>query len=902
MAAVNDAARPPSAAPAPAAATVPLLGPVAVRRRCRVPGAVLAELGSEPVWEAAGRWAEAEDAARELGARLADHLGELVPTAPPEQRRDLLRARRAAFNARPLPPHPAAGAGPAVPYTRALAARDAARRELGPALGRLARTAGAAVDTVLADPDIAWSVELSVPGLLAAGPVGVLDPAAGRRTRRRAVTLLRLVQRAATKPTPFAGFATTHLLFAGGPATEPRRHVRVQRAAVEWVRQWIAAGGHRALGPQHLWLTANPSALVREDAGELRVTWLVVDPDGTERVVSARCKPALADTLRRLRTPVRLTAVAPGGTLPAPLAALADRGLLEVGPLLPAYGRRTLHAATEATAPATPAPGTVSGTARDVHDALRALRDAEDALAAARPTGPPARTGRGDAPDDAGGADVPGSALPVGAPDPARRADALDRARKGVVALARALGGAGQDAGRTAVGEDVVGVAADDGVLGTAPDVLADLGRVQRIVPLLGPELPFQLATALAFRRRFGSDPVPVTAAYQWFLEAGREESDALLADCAAGELAAVLGLRERLFAGLRAAADRPGAEVSCDPGLLDEVAEGMPDAVVDLPCAAWPVQLAGERLVLNGVGSGPGRFAARVAAGLDAVHLAELRAWAATAHTPHPDGIPVDLAALLGATVNEHPLLLPAALALPGRALECPPEARIDLSTCTVRAAGGRLLLFSDRFPGRPLFPVPHNATLPALAPGLYRWLSRLGPASGATLDLWDHVDARTAPHDPAAVRHYPRLTLGRLVLCRRTWKVPGAALPGPVPADPAEGVLAWHRWCARTGVPRRSFLRGTTLPDPWDVVRGRADKRPVLAARSASGAAIRKPLYVDLSQPLCWPAPPAGPGDTLTFTEPLPDPAGRDPHGRVTEYVLETSQPPRAKETHGT
>jgi hypothetical protein len=80
---------------------------------------------------------------------------------------------------------------------------------------------------------------------------------------------------------------------------------------------------------------------------------------------------------------------------------------------------------------------------------------------------------------------------------------------------------------------------------------------------------------------------------------------------------------------------------------------------------------------------------------------------------------------------------------------------------------------------------------------------------------------------------------------------------------------------------------VRASTLPDPWEVVRGHApDRRP-----SVSGSA-RKPIYVDLSQPLSWPL--VRPGDTtLTFTEPLPDPLGRDPDDRVTEYLIETSQP---------
>ena len=846
------------------------LGPVAVRRRCRLPSSVVGDLGSDGVWQAAGARAAAEDAAHRRGAVLADHLGTLVPTVPPEQRRDVLRARRAAFNARPLPtglPVDAATTDRIAAYTRTLAARDTSERELGLALGALARTAGATVDAVLRDPDIAWSVELSVPGLLAAGPVGVLEATAGKKTRRRALTLLRLVHRAATKPTPFAGFATTDVLFRGASKSPPRSHVRVDRVVVEWVRQWIATGGYRSLRPELLWLTVNPSAVVREHPDGLRVTWLVNGANGTERMLSARCGPALAGTLHQLRDPVRLDTVAPRGALPGTLARLIERGLLEAGPRLPAHGRRTLREVAGATVPAPGAEGEEARRAQDVHDTLCALRDAEDAFATAG----------------------------------AARTAALRGAKEGIAALSHTLGIGVRTADRAAVSEDVVGVRADDGILRTSPEVLADLGRVQRIVPLLSFELPFQLATGIAFRRRFGPDPVPVPTAYQWFLDTGRKEADALLADCGAEELAAVLALRQRLFDGLRAAAGRPGAEVSCDPDLLDAVAAGLPDAVMDLPCAAWPVQLAGDQVVVNGVGTGYGRFAARVAADLDASRIAELRAWAANADTPQEGGIPVDVSALLGATVNEHPLLLPAALSYPGRALECDPQARIDLSACVAQVVGGRMLLFSDRFTGRPLFPVPHNSTLATVAPGLYRWLTRFGPASGATLALWDHVDALAAPESSATVRHYPRLTLGHLVLSRRTWKVPGAALPGGTPAGTAQGALAWHRWCARTGVPRRSFLRTTTLPDPWDVVRGRADKRPVMAARSASGAGIRKPLYADLSQPLCWPAAAVAPGDTLTFTEPLPDPLDADPDGRVTEYVLETSQPPRVSAAGG-
>ncbi|GLF96717.1 hypothetical protein [Streptomyces yaizuensis] len=977
------------------------LGPFAVRRRCRLPGSLVAELGSDRVWRLAGQWAAADDASRALGSALADRIGARVPALGPQDRRELLRVRRAAFNTRPLPDIPGLRAllgttgEPITAYAQALTARDTARHGLAQALDALATAAGSAVDTALRDPEIAWSVELSVPGLLAAGPVGALDPAAGRKARRRALTLFRLVHRAATKPTPFAGFATTHLI--GGDAVEspPRRHTRVDREALDLVRGWIAAGGYQGLRPERLWLTVNPTATVREHDGGPRVSWLVTTGGGAEHIRSAGCGPALTRTLGALRTPVRLDTVAPDGTLPAALRTLIERGLLEVGPVLPTHGRRTLHAAVEATTPAAAehratAEAAASADHRDTAEATTPTdhrptaatttsadhRDTPDATTPANHRDTPEPTTPTDhrvtAVHTEAHPEVPtdvpthvpteihtaahtelhsevhtevhaalrvlrGAEDALVGPDP-ERVSALRSAREGVGALARALGADARAAARATVSEDVVGAGPDDGILCLPPDVLADLGRVQRVVPLLSHELPFQLAGGLAFRRRFGADAVPVTVAYQWFLESGRAETDALLARCADDELTTVLALRRRLFEGLRETARQPGAEAACDPALLDSVAAGLPAAVLDPACASWPVQRAGDRLVLNGVGGGYGRFAARVAGGLDDERAAGPRAWAARAHPPLEGGLMVDISALLGATVNEHPLVLPAALGYPGRALECDPGTRIDLSECVVRAVGGRPLLFSDRFPGRPLFPVPHNSTLATVAPGLYRWLSRFGPAAGATLDLWDHVDAlptadTAATGDAPAtkdtgrpagpgdgIRHYPRLTLGRLVLTRRTWKVPGAALPATAPrsgaadtACVAETVTAWHRWCERTGVPRRSFLRTTTLPDPWDVVRGLADMSPVLAARSTSGAAIRKPLYVDLSQPLCWPTGPAGapvaPGTTLTFTEPLPDPvhpAGGDGgdggdgvDGHVTEYVLELSRPPRPPAT---
>ena len=762
------------------------LSGVSVRRRCRVPSGVLHGLTSDDVWRAANELADATDRCRLLGSALADRIALLIPDADAEARRMLLRAKRDAFNARPL-------RDPIDDdYRDAIAERDRCAAALDRHCAALTASTEVTLRAALADADLAYSVELSVPGLSTAD-LGTTSA----RARRRTLTLLRLVQRAVTKPSPFARFTDSTLLLPGATEQPPRSHVRVDRRAIDWVR-----------ATNQDYLTTNPTTTIDAD----RISWLA---GGAVRGI-ARTE-ALVALLDRLRTPTRSA---------QPLRSLVQSGLIEAGPLLPGWGRDTLAAAADAVGD--PA----------VRDALRALQAVESKPSA-------------------------------------------EGAAAGLRALAVACGQAEVGSERLLLTEDLVGVGAPECRPSAA--ILAELGRVQRIAPLLGPELPFQLAAAATFRERFGDADVPLLTAFRWFVQSGREAADRLVAESVEPVLAEVLALRGELVGGLAKLAGETES-VECDGAWLTELADALPVEVADWTNVAWPAQWAGDRLVLNGISVGYGRFPARIAGTLDAADLDRLRADIAA--TVPPEVVPVDIAARFGATANEHPLLLPGALAYPGSALECDPAGRVDLSTITVRVHDGRLVATSTAFPGRTLLPVPHNATLPSIAPTLFRWLSRLGPSQGSTLALWDLVDA-VADHE--GIRHYPRLTLGDVVLCRRTWKVPGAELPT------GHDVLSWARWSRRTGVPRRSFLRGTTLPEPWDVVRGLASDHRVQDARSRSGGAVRKPAYVDLAQPLGRPEP----ADTLTFTEALPDPLALGADEHVVEYVFETCQPFRPRRT---
>jgi hypothetical protein len=618
------------------------------------------------------------------------------------------------------------------------------------------------------------------------------------------------------------------------------------------------AGDPAPAGPDHVWLTTNPTLTLTATADGTRMRWVRIDASGAEQLVSARCPPEIAPLVAALRTPATVREVvasvagpvAAGSRLPRALDALVGRGVLELG-LLRAGGADLLDRTRAALAPGTEV-------ATVLHD-LAALRRAW--------------SGR-----------------------PGGRRSALTR--RATELTARLSGALRIPAGPPVVVESLEGVRGPSGH-GPAVDAetMRDLAVLQGLLPLLGGEVPIQLADAACFRQRFGSGPVPLFDAYEWNVRSGRAAATALLRRCDEPLLARVLALRTRMIDELRrmAATHTGRHEASWDREAVARLVDALPHAVPRWACVSWILQSVGSRHVVNGVSSGYGRLAARMGSVAGGHELSNLRRWIAGADTDPENALVVDIAAGLGASVNERPRLLTAALSYPDSALECDPQARIDPGSCVVRATPqGRLMLESDRWPGRPLLPVPHNGTMPQLGPPFYRWLARFGPPLGATCHFWNLVDGPTTGGGRPAVRPYPRLLLGSLVLSRRTWKVDTARLP-TLPRSgtgSVEDLVAWRRWCDETGVPRRSFVHPRTVPDTWDVVRGLAPFEEIAQARSRAGDAARKPMYVDLSQPLSWPLVNRQ-GDTVTFTEPLPDPDALPADAHVAEYIVETSHP---------
>jgi len=155
------------------------------------------------------------------------------------------------------------------------------------------------------------------------------------------------------------------------------------------------------------------------------------------------------------------------------------------------------------------------------------------------------------------------------------------------------------------------------------------------------------------------------------------------------------------------------------------------------------------------------------------------------------------------------------------------------------------------DKRTGTEILPVYHGYLVVNALPLLARLILLFGPATNPALDLWRGVErGRTG-----GVTVMPRLTLGSLVLARRTWKTTTGELPQEPPLS-AESYLTWMKWFRDGGVPQQSYARTT----------------------AESGAGVRgKPRFVDTSGVLMLQAAAhewlgADEGGGIEFAEALP------------------------------
>ncbi|QLE70358.1 lantibiotic dehydratase [Streptomyces rectiverticillatus] len=233
---------------------------------------------------------------------------------------------------------------------------------------------------------------------------------------------------------------------------------------------------------------------------------------------------------------------------------------------------------------------------------------------------------------------------------------------------------------------------------------------------------------------------------------------------------------------------------------------------------------------------------------------------------------------------LNLHGRLTDYRIVCPGEDGGVPQEGRIALDDLYVEhdVQADRLVLRSRRL-DREVVPVYLGYLVPLALPEIPRTLLLLSPTSMAPLDVWGGVP-EGEPDDGVTSR--PRVRCGGLVLSRRSWTAPAAALPaagGPGGGGDAGLFLQWQRWRVRHGLPRRVFA--TVTP-----------------AAAAPGADRAKPQYVDFDSRLSLTALEGllkDPADRVVLREALP---GEDELHAVSvrgthmaELAVETLRTPR-------
>lgn len=339
-------------------------------------------------------------------------------------------------------------------------------------------------------------------------------------------------------------------------------------------------------------------------------------------------------------------------------------------------------------------------------------------------------------------------------------------------------------------------------------------------------------------------------------------------------------------MAALREAAGPGAAELRLDDAFLAEVAAELDGLAADFAPMSHHLQIAdrpGDPLVVlnrsyGGVSFPFSRFT-ELFDGLDERLFAGTEAIV-------PEG--AVLAEVTGGPVtsnlNLHGRLTPYEIVCPGERGTLEEEFRISLDDLHLvhDPEAGRLVLRSARL-DREVIPVYLGYLVPLALPELPRTLLLLSPTSMAPLNVWAGVPEGTP--DEGGVTSRPRVRHGSLVLSRRSWSAPAAALPLHRAGAPEDGwFLDWHAFRRDHGLPDRVFA---TVSDT--------------GARGATGA---KPQYLDFDSPLSLSAFEAlikTPQARVVFREALPDEDAlhtASGHGRhVAELAVETAVPVRRR-----
>jgi hypothetical protein len=286
------------------------------------------------------------------------------------------------------------------------------------------------------------------------------------------------------------------------------------------------------------------------------------------------------------------------------------------------------------------------------------------------------------------------------------------------------------------------------------------------------------------------------------------------------------------------------GRDLELDPealrGIVAMVPAGMRSRGVSYSFLVQPFGKDGaEGLVLNQIYGGRSGILSRFCEVLDDEGMARLRAYLRKGSGADRN---VELGGVFGFNANRHPAMSDSELVVPPFAPSYEQTSKISLAELKlVYVPDEHRLVFQDR-DGKPVDIWYHGLLTPVMLPAVQRTIA-LAFSEGPCF-LTANATASAMESGDSDVMYSPRLTLGKVVIARRSWTFAYQACPdASLPL--AQFYLALRDWQKTHGLPERFFVRA--------LLGGSAEQARIsrYAAMKEINFKDLKPFYVDLRNP---------------------------------------------------